>query len=771
MRPLSVAIACLSLAAAGRADAPVDGAALYRAQCARCHGAAGEGGKRYKEVLAGERSVTQLAKVVQETMPDEDPGSLSAAEATAVAGWMHEAFYSPAAREKNTPVRVELARLTVGQYRNTLTDLVGSFRPNPGTRPDGPGLRGEYFTGPDVWNQKRRKVDRTDAEVAFDFGTESPGKDIDARQFAVKWTGAVVPPETGDYEFVVQSDQAVILYVNRADKPVFDGTVRSGDQTEFRGTVALAAGRPHSLRLEFRKAPQGVNDGKKKGKPTPARVKLLWKPPGGVPEVIPGRCLTNVWCDEVFAPATPFPADDRSRGWERGTTVSKAWDQATTAAAVEAADYVSAHADKLAGTDDKAEDRAAKHKQFCHTLLGRAFRKPLTDAEKRVSVDRFFAAGTDPAAAVRKVVVLALKSPRFLYREVTADAADQYAVAARLSYALWDSLPDAELTDAAGRGELKTPDQVRRQAGRMVRDPRAAVKLAGFVRHWLHVDQAREVAKNPDRFPGFDAAAVADLKTSLDLAIADVLNSPDADFRKLLQGDDVYVNARLAGLYGVEAPKGGGYAKVPLDPGRRAGVLTHPYLLSRFAYTAETSPIHRGVFLARGLLGVTLKPPSEAFTPLAAELHPTLSTRERVALQTNSTGCQTCHGVINPLGFTLEHFDAIGRYRAAEKGKPVDSSGAYLARDGKTAAFDGPRPLAAFLCASPEAHDAFCQQLFHHLAQQPVRAYGAGRLDALRAEFTKRNFNVRDLAVDVAVTAATTPRTGPGPGKVETAAK
>src|SRR5205085_7324134 len=108
------------------------------------------------------------------------------------------------------------------------------------------------------------------------------------------------------------------------------------------------------------------------------------------------------------------------------------------------------------------------------------------------------------------------------------------------------------------------------------------------------------------------------------------------------------------------------------------------------------------------------------------------TTRERVVLQTRPAACTTCHNIINPLGFTLEHFDAVGRYRDTEKGKPIDASGNYQTRDGKTVRVEGARALAAFLAGSPEAHAAFVEQLFHHLGQQPVRAYGEATLDELR---------------------------------------
>ncbi len=159
------------------------------------------------------------------------------------------------------------------------------------------------------------------------------------------------------------------------------------------------------------------------------------------------------------------------------------------------------------------------------------------------------------------------------------------------------------------------------------------------------------------------------------------------------------------------------FQKVYLDPRERAGVLTHPYLMASFAYTASSSPIHRGVFIARSVLGRVLRPPPEAVAPLAPDLHPDLTTRQRVTLQTKAESCQSCHGMINPLGFTLEHFDAVGRYRKDEKGRPIDATGSYETRTGEIVKFDGVRELAAFLAGSEETHTAIVQQLFHSSGQ------------------------------------------------------
>ncbi len=393
---------------------------------------------------------------------------------------------------------------------------------------------------------------------------------------------------------------------------------------------------------------------------------------------------------------------------------------------------------------------------FAHAFTERAFRKPLS-AEQKAVVDRQLSAGKDPQTGIKRVVLLALKSPRFLYREVE-DGGDAHDTAARLSFGLWDSLPDRDLLAAAGAGQLSSREQVVRQAERMLSDPRSRIKLRDFLLTWLKADQPHDLARDPKKFPGFDAAVISDLRTSLELFLDDVVWSDDSDFRQLFLSDRVLLNARLAKFYGASGPAGNGFEKVRLDDGQRAGVLSHPYLMTAFAHGSDSSPIHRGVFLARGVLGVALRPPPEAVAPLAPELHPSLSTRERVNLQTRPTACMTCHGIINPLGFTLEHFDAVGRYRTRDNGKPVDAAGGYTTRAGKTVKVNGARDLAAYLAGSPEAHAAFVEQLFHHLVGQPVRAYGPNTREELRRSFAASGFHVRKLAVEVLATAARKPR-------------
>lgn len=748
--PIHTRLLFFSLATIGlaipvaRAEDPDLGERIYRDKCAVCHGEKGEGNPdEYPHPLAGDRSIAQLARLIERTMPADEPGTCKGDDAQAVAKFIHDAFYSKAARERNKPARVELARLTVRQYRNAVTDLVGGFQGWSQWDKER-GLRGQYFNSPHH-QDKERVIDRRDPVVKFDFGAATPeaGK-FKPEEYSIRWDGSVWAPESGDYEFIVRAENGFRLYVNDNGKALIDAGVRSGSDTEYKESIRLLGGRPYRIRLDLRKAKEDKI----------AKVSLEWKPPGGVVEVIPERFLAPHWADEVFVVSAAFPPDDRSVGYERGTSVSKAWDQGTTDGAIEAAGYVVAHLRGLAGVKDDAPDRAEKLKAFCRTWAERAFRRPLADEEKALYIDRQFDGAPDLETAVKRVILLTLKSPRFLYREVGGDPEDPYNVASRLSFALWDSLPDEELRKAADKGELSNRDQVMRQAERMAGNIRAKAKLREFFVQWLRVDRVIDLSKDPGKYPGFDASLVADLRASLELFLDDVVWGEASDFRQLLLADTVHLNGRLAKFYGASLPEDAPFQKVALDPGERAGILSHPFLMAAFAYTGSTSPIHRGVFVARGLLGQTLRPPPEAVSPLAPDLHKDLTTRERVTLQTEPQACQSCHRMINPLGFAMERFDAVGRLRTEESGKPIDAQGGYEARSGDPVSFAGARGLATFLASSEEVHTAFVEQLFHHTVKQPIRAYGSFLGPDLRQSFANGGFHIRKLMLEIAVASA-----------------
>ena len=787
------------------------GEAIYRQHCLSCHGEDGQGTTQQPRQLVGDKSIFELSALIERTMPEGEPELVVGEDAKRVAAYIHQRFYSPTAQARLNPPRIEASRLTVRQYREVLADLLGSFSsPRPPQAAREFGLRGEYFRSR-RFRSEDRLIDRLDRVVQFDFGDQAPQPgEFDPAEFAIRWQGSVLAPETGLYEIVIQAENAARLWLNHTRQPLIDAWVKSGSETVHRQSIWLLGGRHYPLKLEFFKS--------KQGKETRAAVALQWKPPHGVLETIPARYLSPVSHSATFVVRTAFPPDDRIAGYERGTTLSLAWEQASVQAAIETANAVVQNLPDL--VRDRAANEPVKDRErlqaFCETFVERACRRPLTPEQRELFIQRPFQESAQPEEAVKRVVLLTLLSPRFLVVE-TGHRPDAFSRASRLALGLWDSLPDPQLLEAASAGRLETSEDVAREARRMLDDPRTSAKLLAFLQQWLRVDQFDELSKDPQAFSQFSPDIAADLRTSLYLFLDELIHSSQADYRQLLLADELFLNARLAALYGdqqtgtadaaqgqpsaqpTSSPPGppqpaaqpiadqatatpptapsktaepgvsataqatiddADFRKVRFDSRERLGVLTHPFLLSGFAYSAESSPIHRGVFVARSLLGRSLRPPPEAVNPLPAELHPDLTTRERIQLQTRGESCRSCHDLINPLGFPLEGFNAIGQLRSEERGKPIDDSGGYLNRNGESVTFSGPHELAEFLARSPEAHQAFVEQLFDYIVKQPARAFGPHTPEKLVSQFAAHDFNIRELLVDIMVVAAQTESAG-----------
>jgi hypothetical protein len=731
-------------------------AAVYQNDCARCHGAAGEGVPgEFDQALQGDRTLPELARYVGKWMPDDDPGRYSRGEAALLADYVFHAFYSPEARARIAPPRVQLARLTAEQFRQSAADLVGSFRaPGPAIGPER-GLAGEYFKN---WREKdkgreEKVITRTDAAIDFDFGAGSPGPGIEPDHFTIRWRGSLLVGETGWYEFRLRTRNGARLYLNTSHEGdgkeigtglMMDGWVASGlDERALQGRLFLLGGRAYPLRFDFFKY-----------KEKSASVHLDWKPPHQSWSLVPREHLAPVRSLPTAVVAAPFPPDDSSQGYARGTSVAKEWDRAVTDGAVETAQHVLARLDALAGTQPEAPDRAARLRAFCGQFAERAFRRPLTEAQRKAYVEGPFLAATNPVTAVKQVVLLVMKSPRFLYPELGPAVPDDYSVAGRLALALWDSLPDQALRADAAAGALHGEAEVAAQVRRMLGDARTRAKLDGFFRHWLAMDLAEEITKDPALFPGFTESLVSDARHSLELFVEDVVWGEAADFRQLLRADHLFLNPPLAAFYGAPPPAGPGFEKIRFDPRQRAGIFTHPYLLAAFSYHRTTSPIRRGVFLTRHVMGRTLRPPPMAMTFQDETFDPTLTMREKVTQLTRKEACMGCHAIINPLGFSLENFDAAGRFRTVDNLKPVDPAVAYRTGAGEVLDLAGPRDLAEFAVGSREAQVGFVRQLFHHAVKQPPAAYGPDTLDQLHAEFAKSGYHIRGLLADIARKAA-----------------
>ena len=783
------------------------GAAIYRAKCASCHGEKGEGGtKQYSEPLAGDASRTELVQLISDTMPEEDPGTCVGEDAEAVAAFVFEHFYSAAAQIRNRPPRVGLARLTGPQLRQSLADLYSHFRGTPQVT-EKRGVKAIYFDGPS-WKNEKKKIERVDPVIQFDFGHNSPGDGIDPKAFYIYWEGGVLANVTGRYEIIVRSTCSFVMDFGKIGRELINNHVQSGDKTEFRRTVTLTTGRVYPFKIDF------IQRERKTEKP-PASISLSWIPPGGTEQLIPKRNLISDVATPTFSLELELPPDDRSYGFERGVAINRQWDESTTAASIEFAQ---------AASDELWPEYRKKHKQdsnenrgqlraFLTEIVEIAFRAPLDEELKQRYIDHQVDTADDDAEAIQRSLLVSLKSPRFLYPLADQNQSLSTRQLNRLTLTLFDSLPtDDWLIKKIRKNELEQVDTIRSMAREFVKDFRTRAKLHDMLLEWLNVKRFDEIIKDENLFAGFDRLIVCDLRDSFEVFLNTVVESETSDYRQLFLADWTFTTDRLAKFYGdswqplekelpktepiatepievepvstaptataptatapvtTEPPKAKSVEKKPLETANtslpelrrsvsdsqlRFGVLSHPYLMSGLSYHDATSPIHRGVFLIRYILGRTLRPPNEAFTPLSPDLHPDLTTRERVSLQTSPDHCQVCHTKINGLGFALENFDAVGKFRDQERTKTLDSTGKYVDRNGAEFSFSGPRELADYIVSSEDAHRAFVTRAFQHFVKQPAAAFGTGTLDELTDKFRKNNFNINELIVEIAVIAAT----------------
>ena len=327
------------------------------------------------------------------------------------------------------------------------------------------------------------------------------------------------------------------------------------------------------------------------------------------------------------------------------------------------------------------------------TRLGsQAFRRPLVekDLSRLMQYYRDGAAAGGFEAGVRSAITGILASPYFLYRgervPTTLAAGTTYRIddlelASKLSFFLWNTIPDDELREIAARGELSKPDVLRRQLGRMLADPRAATLASNFVNQWL--DMARLDEVEPDRavFPYAAGAGDprGDYMTELEL-FAQSIFAEDRSVLEFLTAKHTFVNERVALLYGINDVKGEWFRRVELADSTRWGLLGKGAILMAAAYPNRTSPVLRGAFILEHITGTppAAPPPNvEALPEDEATGNAPTTVREKMAAHSVNPTCFSCHGILDPLGFALENFDAVGTWRERDRfaGDVLDTSG------------------------------------------------------------------------------------------------
>ena len=361
-----------------------------------------------------------------------------------------------------------------------------------------------------------------------------------------------------------------------------------------------------------------------------------------------------------------------------------------------------------------AGDEDACARDILSTLMRRAYRRPVTDADLERPFALYQAAraagdSSDFEAGIEMGLTAVLVSPEFLFRiERDPDGAESGAsyqlsdleLASRLSFFLWSSIPDDELLDIAERGELRGPNVLEQQVRRMLADPRATNLVTNFAGQWLHLRNLESITPDMRAFPDFDDNLRQAFRQETEMLVESVMRE-DRSVLDLLRANYTFLNERLAKHYGIPHVYGSRFRRVEFDAqGTRGGLLRQGSILLATSYATRTSPVIRGKWVLENLLGVPPPPPPpnvpELEDPGTGEEAPSMRARMR-AHRANPT-CASCHALMDPVGFALENYDAVGRWREAEGGTPIDATATLF--DGTTV--DGVAGLQAALLRRPE---------------------------------------------------------------------
>jgi hypothetical protein len=382
--------------------------------------------------------------------------------------------------------------------------------------------------------------------------------------------------------------------------------------------------------------------------------------------------------------------------------------------------------------------------QAASQFAARAWRRPLKSGEADSLVAIYTQArdaGLSFDDGMKFLVEAVLLSPHFLFRpelDPTPDSTEQHAVdpyelASRLSYFVWSSMPDAELIDAAAKGMLGSSAGVQAELDRMWADPKADALFARFPGLWLNTQNVT-VSKVPaaDIFPAFDSALQTAMQTEASLFMREFMTT-DVNFMDFLTAKFTYLNAKLAQFYGVSGQFNDTFQRVTLDGNsQRGGILTQASFLTVTSLSERTSPVRRGQWVLARVLADPPPPPPDMVPPLDSTTVPAGATmRERLELHVGKPACAGCHAVMDPIGFGLENYDAIGAWRDTDNGSPVDASGTL----DTGASFTGGIPLAALLRQDPRMPTAVVQYLLSYALGRETQAADACVVSGLAKAF------------------------------------
>ena len=735
----------------GGAKPPGDGpqhardlAPLLASYCLGCHTGPQPEGEVALDSLADEtkaRSRWKVLRAVREKlgngeMPPATEKQPTASERASAVAWIDAALRAApvtpgGTTEPTVPGRVVLRRLTRVEYVNTVRDLLGvdvvadtDFPADDlGYGFDGVGdvlsvsplLLEKYARAAERIADEAIVTDDPSARKPRRFEAEAPPRIAGAAPRDGTWL-SMFAPSALSVQFTAAREGTYLLR-----------TRAYGDQ---------AGGEPARLGWTVDGKPAGDVD-VPATRAAPAEYETPVRLARGAHTVVAS------FVNDYYKPDEPDPKD-------RDRNLVLDWIE--IAGPVEAAALPASHR-RIFATDPGRGDAVARARAVLRPLASRAWRRQVEDVEL-ARLAKFAADAASRGASFEKGIALALQavlvSPHFVFRvEPGADgrAMNGYEVATRLSYFLWSSLPDETLTDAAKRGDLSKPGGVDAQVRRMLRDPRASALATNFAAQWLELRNLEVVAPDPARFPAFDEDLRVAMRAETEMFFEAVLRE-GRDLRELLTADWTFLNERLAKHYGVPGVRGPAMRRVALGDVRPGGLLAQASFLTVTSNPTRTSPVKRGKWILDHLLASPPPPPTPGTDSFAGgdESLRAASIRVQMERHRQDPKCATCHVRMDVLGLALEHFDAVGAWRAKDGAFDIDATGTLP--DGRKV--DGVEGLRSVLADGDAFVRALAKKLFVHAVGRGPVADDGPAFDRLVASLPKDRRTLEDVLLGVA---------------------
>jgi hypothetical protein len=415
---------------------------------------------------------------------------------------------------------------------------------------------------------------------------------------------------------------------------------------------------------------------------------------------------------------------------------------------------------QLLGCDPATTGEAACIQQFITTFGKRVWRRPLSAAET-ARFSQLFAsvrAEFDLVESVQLLIQVFLQSPEFVYLLEPNPAGvapgevsplGPWQMATRLSYFLLGSMPDSALLQAAESGALSTAAGVTAEAKRLLSLPRARERVGLFFEEWLRLRNIERMQKDATMFPNYALTVAPLMLEQVQRFAQSIILDDNGTVKDLLTASYSLVSPELASMYGVTLPSGtpnGQFVRVDFDPNQRSGLLTHVAVLAKLAHINQTDPVHRGKFVRTGLLCEAIPPPPPGLVINVPEVTPGTTTRERFRIHQEDPTCAACHVFMDPIGLGFERYDALGQWRGADNGLPIDATGEVIGSD-VAGPFDGAVQLSQKLAQSEQVMGCIARTWLRFALGRSDLDADAGAIASAGAKFKESGFVMKELLV------------------------